>query len=86
MKRLSNGLLKTFVAIRESEQAQGFVEYIMIVGLVGLGLVAALVAFRGQISTALNTIGTRSIAYAACGRFLSATRIFHGLSAAALVC
>lgn len=58
MKRLSNGLLKTFVAIRESEQAQGFVEYIMIVGLVGLGLVAALVAFRGQISTALNAIGT----------------------------
>ena len=58
MYKLRNRLLKAFVVIRESQEAQGFVEYIMIGGLVGLGLVAALVAFRGQLSTALNAVGT----------------------------
>ena len=58
MERLSNGIVKAFVRIRESEKAQGFVEYLMITGLVGIALTAALVAFRGQISTALNTVGT----------------------------
>jgi hypothetical protein len=57
MERLSNGILKAVVRIRESEKAQGFVEYIMIVGLVGIGLSLALIAFRGQISTALSTVG-----------------------------
>ena len=57
MTRLSNRILKAFVAIRESQEAQGFVEYLMITGLVGLGMAAALVAFRGQISNALNAIG-----------------------------
>lgn len=42
---------------RNSNSGQGFVEYIMIIGLIGLGLVAALVAFQGQLSTALNAVG-----------------------------
>ena len=58
MERLSNRILKAFVGIRESEQAQGFVEYIMIIGLVGIALTAALGLFRNQISSALNTVGT----------------------------
>lgn len=58
MEKLRNRTLKAFVAIRERQEAQGFVEYIMIIGLVGLGLGAALIAFRGQISTALNAVGT----------------------------
>ena len=57
MERFRNRVLKAFVRVRESEQAQGFVEYLMITGLVGIALTAALVAFRGQISTALNTVG-----------------------------
>jgi Flp pilus assembly pilin Flp len=36
---------------------QGFVEYLMILALIGLGLTAALVAFEGQLSTALSTVG-----------------------------
>ena len=42
---------------RNSNAGQGFIEYIMITGLVGIALVAALVAFQGQISNALNTVG-----------------------------
>lgn len=57
MEKLSNRILKAFVQIRESQEAQGFVEYLMITGLVGIALTAALVAFRGQISSALNTVG-----------------------------
>jgi len=41
----------------KSNAGQGFIEYIMITGLIGIALVAALVAFQGQISTALNTVG-----------------------------
>jgi len=58
MEKFSERVLKAFVRIRESQQAQGFVEYLMITGLIGIALTAALVAFRGQISTALNTVGT----------------------------
>jgi Flp pilus assembly pilin Flp len=41
----------------ENSDGQGFVEYLMIIGLIALGLAAALVAFQGQISTALSTVG-----------------------------
>ena len=58
MKRFSNHLLKAFVRIRESESAQGFVEYLMITGLVGIALTVALTSFKDQISTALSQVGT----------------------------
>jgi Flp pilus assembly pilin Flp len=57
MNRLNSRLLSTYLRARESEKGQGFVEYLMIIGLVALGLSAALIAFRGQISTALSTVG-----------------------------
>ena len=41
----------------KKDQGQGFVEYLMIIGLVALGLAAALIAFQGQISTALSKVG-----------------------------
>jgi hypothetical protein len=58
MSRLKMTLLSTYVRARESNKGQGFVEYLMIIGLVALGLSAALIAFRGQISTALSTVGS----------------------------
>jgi hypothetical protein len=57
VKALKNRVLKWYVNIREASEGQGFVEYLMIVGLVGIGLTVALIAFRGQISTALSTVG-----------------------------
>ncbi len=38
-------------------RGQGFVEYAMIMALIGLGLTAALFAFRDQLSSALSTVG-----------------------------
>jgi len=57
MERFSNGIVKAFVRVRESEKGQGFVEYIMIIGLVGIALTLALGNFKGQLSTALSTVG-----------------------------
>jgi len=57
MEALSNRVLKGFVRIRESHKGQGFVEYIMIIGLVGIALTLALGTFKGQISSALSTVG-----------------------------
>jgi Flp pilus assembly pilin Flp len=58
MERLKNRVLRSYVRIREGSEGQGFVEYLMIVGLVGIALTAALIAFRGQISNALSSVGT----------------------------
>lgn len=58
MGKLSDRALTFFIKIRENRDGQGFVEYLMITGLVGIALTAALLAFRDQISTALNTVGT----------------------------
>jgi Flp pilus assembly pilin Flp len=57
MDRLKTRLLSAYVRTRENSHGQGFVEYLMIIGLIALGLSAALIAFRGQISTALSTVG-----------------------------
>ncbi len=57
MERLKDRVLKGYVRIREGREGQGFVEYLMIVGLVGIALTAALIAFRNQISSALSTVG-----------------------------
>ena len=57
MERLKDRVLRSYVRVRENQEGQGFVEYIMIVGLVGIALTAALIAFRGQISSALSTVG-----------------------------
>ena len=57
MARLSIGLPERLLRLRMSANGQGFVEYIFIIGLVALGLTAALIAFQGQISTAMSTIG-----------------------------
>ncbi len=57
MEVLWNRALKMVVRIRENRRGQGFVEYLLITGLVGLGLTAALIAFRNQISDALSTLG-----------------------------
>ena len=57
MEQLKSRLLSAYVRTREGRKGQGFVEYILIIGLVGLGLSAALIAFRQQLSTALSTIG-----------------------------
>jgi Flp pilus assembly pilin Flp len=58
MDQLKTRLLSAYVSARGGQKGQGFVEYLMIIGLVALGLSAALIAFRGQISTALNSVGS----------------------------
>jgi Flp pilus assembly pilin Flp len=39
------------------EEGQTFVEYTLIAALVGIGLILGLGAFKGDIASALNTIG-----------------------------
>ncbi len=57
MEWLKTRLLSAYLRTREGAHGQGFVEYLMIVGLVAIGMTAALIAFRNQISTALSTVG-----------------------------
>ena len=57
MKTSQKGIFRTFTS-RWANRGQGYVEYILIIGLVGLVTTAALIAFQGQIATALNSIGT----------------------------
>jgi Flp pilus assembly pilin Flp len=57
MNQLNSRFLSAYLRAREGRKGQGFVEYLMIIGLVALGLAAALIAFQGQISTALSTVG-----------------------------
>lgn len=56
MYRLKKALMKFHLGRRKND-GQGFIEYLMIIALVGLGLAAALVLFQGQLSTALSTVG-----------------------------
>jgi Flp pilus assembly pilin Flp len=55
---MMRGLASRYLRIVEDQRGQGFVEYLMIIGLVGLGLALALVAFQNQISNALSTFGS----------------------------
>jgi Flp pilus assembly pilin Flp len=57
MEGFRTGLLKAYLRAFTSDRGQGFVEYLMIMGLVALGLAAALIAFQGQLSNALSTVG-----------------------------
>ena len=57
MDKREKGPPKGQASTPKGRKGQGFVEYLMIMALVGLGLTAALVAFRGQLSTALSTVG-----------------------------
>jgi Flp pilus assembly pilin Flp len=50
-------MIPKFLRRKNTESGQGFVEYIMLIGLVAVGLTLALIAFQGQISTALSTVG-----------------------------
>lgn len=41
------------------EGGQATVEYALVIGLIALGLIVALTAFRGQIAALLGRMGTR---------------------------
>ncbi len=58
MKTLKTRVLGTWVRLCDPNQGQGYVEYILIIAFVGLAVIGALKVFSGQISDALNTIGT----------------------------
>ena len=48
-------LIKRFIA---EEEGLELLEYAILAGVLAIGLVAGYSAFRGQIATALSTIGT----------------------------
>jgi Flp pilus assembly pilin Flp len=58
MEALSGRILEFSVRARQAGKGQGYVEYILIIAFVGLAVIGALKLFSGQISEALNTIGT----------------------------
>jgi hypothetical protein len=51
-----NRLLKTIRRLRQAEFRR-FVEYIMIMGLVGVAMAAVVITFTNHISSALSSIG-----------------------------
>jgi Flp pilus assembly pilin Flp len=56
-ERLNNRVAKTILRLQRAESRR-FVENTMIMGLVGIAIAAGLIAFAGQISSALSSIGT----------------------------
>jgi pilus assembly protein Flp/PilA len=50
MRELWNNFVK-------DESGQGLVEYVLIIGLIAIAIMAALFAFRGQIQTAFENWG-----------------------------
>jgi len=42
----------------DDESGQGLVEYVLIIALVAIGLVAVLILFRNRIGGVLNTVAT----------------------------
>ncbi len=56
VQRLSGRVAKTVFRLQRVESRR-FVENTMIMGLVGIAIAAGLIAFAGQISSALSSIG-----------------------------
>jgi hypothetical protein len=54
--RLNNRVAKTIVRLHRPESRR-FVENTMIMGLVAIAIAAGIIAFAGQISAALSSIG-----------------------------
>jgi len=57
MERLKNRVLKTYVALRDASEGQGYVEYILIIAFVGLAVIAGLTLFAGGVNSALSQLG-----------------------------
>lgn len=58
MKELSERIIETWLAFRESEEGQGLVEYALIIALVAILLVGALTLLQGQLSGVFSNIST----------------------------
>ncbi|GEM_PF-5395768 len=56
VKRVDGGVAKTFLRLQWAESRR-FVECTIIMGLVGIAIAAGVIAFAGQISSALSSIG-----------------------------
>jgi Flp pilus assembly pilin Flp len=54
--RLGDFLLRRSVALRQSADGQGYVEYLLIMVLVGLGVTAGLIVLAGGINNGLSGI------------------------------
>jgi hypothetical protein len=57
VERLNGRVSKTILGLQRAESRR-FVEYTMIMGLISIAIAAGLIAFAGQISSALSSIGT----------------------------
>jgi Flp pilus assembly pilin Flp len=55
---LNSIFIRAWVALKR-EEGQTFVEYSLIAAFVGIALILGLTAFKGQISSALSSIGSQ---------------------------
>ena len=46
-------------SIREREEGQGLVEYVVLVALIAIGVIVAVTVFRDQLGTVFSEIGNR---------------------------
>jgi Flp pilus assembly pilin Flp len=58
---IQRGWARTVAALTtlREERGQTFVEYVMVAGLVGVALIIGLTAFKDQIASALDAIGSQ---------------------------
>ena len=56
METLKNRLLGTYLKVRESQEGQGYVEYLLIIVFIGLAVTAGLIALAGGINNGLSGI------------------------------
>jgi len=47
--------MRNFLKRRINRRGQGMTEYIIIVGLIAVGIITAVTAFKGQLNTAFTT-------------------------------
>jgi Flp pilus assembly pilin Flp len=58
MVNLKNFLLARSVALQESKEGQGYVEYLLIIVFIGLAVTAGLIALAGGINNGLSGIAS----------------------------
>jgi Flp pilus assembly pilin Flp len=58
-----DSIMKTLASLHREESGQGLVEYVLILGLVALGAIAAMGTLATDINSAFNAVASKLTAY-----------------------
>ena len=50
---------KTLVRLMNEEEGQNMIEYALVAGIIAVGAIVAMTAFKNQIATAFNSVGSQ---------------------------